>query len=374
MSEPPVQALSGLRVLDLSDRLSGAFCARMFGDHGADVVMIEGEAGHSLRHERPFLHGEPGLDRSLLHAYANYNKRSAALREADPRRAQLAARADVIIVTEIAAEARARDESTEAVIVACTPYGLSGPKAGLPGNDLTAFALSSWASSNGDLGEPPLKGSSNQVGYLTGITAFVGALAALHERATSDRGQTVDVSELEALTLPAGPSLLSASYEGAPTVRSIPDVFSGPVPVRDGNVSVTFSRAHFWRDAMNALGLEELAEDPRYIDSATRRQYRDDLAPRIEAQLMQYDRWDIFERLSLLRCVCGVVLDMADLDENEHLNERCLFAQTTVDGEAVRVAGAPFKMSATPWAFHRPAPTLAEHTDEVVEAWLGGSA
>ena len=143
MTEPSVQALTDLRVLDLSDRLSGAFCARMFGDHGADVVMIEDEEGQTLRHEQPFLHETPGLERSLLHAYANYNKRSVVLRTDDPRRAQLAARADVIIVTDIAAEERARHESTDAIVAACTAYGLTGPKTGMPGNDLTAYALSS---------------------------------------------------------------------------------------------------------------------------------------------------------------------------------------------------------------------------------------
>ena len=64
----------GLRIVDLSDRLSGAFAARLFGDFGAEVILAEPVEGHPLRHEPPFLDNEPGLERGALHAYANWNK------------------------------------------------------------------------------------------------------------------------------------------------------------------------------------------------------------------------------------------------------------------------------------------------------------
>ena len=77
MPDDLVPAYEGLVVVDLSRRLSGAFAARLFADHGADVVMLEPPEGHPLRHEAPFLNDEPGLERSALHAYVNWNKRSA---------------------------------------------------------------------------------------------------------------------------------------------------------------------------------------------------------------------------------------------------------------------------------------------------------
>jgi len=70
------RSFDGVRVVDLSDRLSGAFATRLFGDYGVDVVLAEPPTGHPLRHEPPFLDDELGLDRSVLHAYANWNKRS----------------------------------------------------------------------------------------------------------------------------------------------------------------------------------------------------------------------------------------------------------------------------------------------------------
>ena len=77
------KAFDGVRVVDLSDCLSGAWAARLFGDFGADVVLAEPPEGHALRGEPPFLDGEPGVERSLLHRYANWNKRSILVRGVD---------------------------------------------------------------------------------------------------------------------------------------------------------------------------------------------------------------------------------------------------------------------------------------------------
>lgn len=364
-------ALSGIFILDLSARLSGAFCTRLMADLGADVVLLEDEAGHPIRAEAPFLGDESGAERSLLHAYANFNKRSAVLPAGDARREALIGCADVVVVSSAAMLEAVRAHSRpDAVLVAITPHGLTGLRAEAPGNDLTAYALSGWAAMNGLQGQPPLKGSTNQVGYLAGSLAATGVMGALVERQSSHDGQVLDVSETEALTITAGPTMLMASYEDRESDRHVGDVFSGPVPAEDGFVSITFSRAHFWRDAMNALGLEQLAEDPRYTDTWTRRQYRAELAPQIEAKVAERDRWGLFEHLGLLRCVCGVVLDMKDLDENPHLHDREFLVETEQDGAEFRVPGAPFKMSGTPWAFRSRAPRLGEHTDEVIADWL----
>lgn len=375
MTGPEPLALSHMFVLDLSSRLSGAFCARQLADLGADVVLLEAPEGHALREEPPFLHDVPGPERSLLHAYANFNKRSVCLPMDDRRRAALIGRADVVVVSSVEALERARPYvRDEAILVAVTPHGATGPSATLPGNDLTAYARSGWAALNGLEGFPPLKGSHNQVGYVAGTFAACGAIAALVERERSGRGQEVDVSETEALTLTAGPSLLMAVYEGRNPDRHAGDIFSGPVAAADGFVSITFSRAHFWRDAMNALGLPEFAEDPRYLDPWARRQHRAELAPQIEARVAERDRWGLFEHLGVLRCVCGVVLDMADLATNPHLHDRGLPVVLSLEGESFEVPGAPYRMSRTPWARRAMPPRLGEHTDEVLAACLGEGA
>ena len=102
-------AFDGLRVVDLSDRLSGAFAARLFGDFGADVILAEPPEGHPLRYEPPFLDNRPGIERSVVHAYANWNKRSIIVDGRDALDA-LIGTADVIITTRnTLAEAPLRD-------------------------------------------------------------------------------------------------------------------------------------------------------------------------------------------------------------------------------------------------------------------------
>ncbi len=369
--EAPPGALSDLRVVDLSTRLSGAFCAKLFGDQGADVVLLETPAGHSLRGEAPFLDDIAGPERSLVHAYANLNKRSVLLGAADPRRQDLIRRSDIVVVTDRAtADAVTTVTGPEAVLVAVTAYGLDSPMSEVPGNDLTTAAATGWALINGDEGEPPLRPTLHQSEYLAGITAYCGAVGALVARGESGTGQVVDVCELEPMLWMAAPSILAAAQGGTTGGgRSRPGVFSGPVATRDGHFSVTFSRPHFWIEAMKALGLEEFAEDPKYTDRLSRRAEAETIEPKIEAALASRDRWDLFNDLSQRRCTVGVVLDMSDLATSDQLTARNVIADTRVDDRTVATLSSPCQMTATPWIMRAPAPRLGEHTEDVLAQW-----
>ena len=83
-----------LRVLDLSDRLSGAFAARLFADFGAQVLLAEPRQGHVLRHEGPHV-----AEISSIHAYANWNKSSIAYEQLEDLYATIA-EADVIVICQ----------------------------------------------------------------------------------------------------------------------------------------------------------------------------------------------------------------------------------------------------------------------------------
>ena len=94
------QALRGLRVIDLSNRLSGAYAARLFGDFGANVILAEPADGHALRHEAPFVDDEAGPENSLLHNYANWNKRSIVVKDV-AELTDLVSSADVVVTTDL---------------------------------------------------------------------------------------------------------------------------------------------------------------------------------------------------------------------------------------------------------------------------------
>ena len=373
-------AFDHLRVLDLSERLSGAYCARLFGDYGADVVLLEPPEGHALRREPPFLDDVPGVDRSLVHAYVNANKRSLIAPAAAPELAAQIAEADVIVTTAVRWSPALREalEATraDAIHVSVTPFGLDGPLAGAPANNLTHSAMSGWAEICGFEDEPPLQLPPRQFDYIAGVAAFVGAAGAAIRRANTGEGALVDASELEAAIVTSVPWSLAVIYEGREGFTSAVHVHrrDGPgfLDALDGQVIAGLGQGPFWTDAMHVLGLPELADD-RFSDPVLRRDHLAKIRPRIEERVAAIPRWEVFEALSTVRSVSGVLQDTADLLENPNFEERGYFVETEVGGRSARMPGAPAKLSTTPWRLQRRAPDLGDPEDEQPGSDAGGA-
>ena len=356
-------AFAGIRVIDLSDRLSGAWAARLFGDFGADVILVEPPEGHPLRREPPFLDDNPGVERSLLNAYANWNKRSV-LASDDGAVADLCASADVIVTTGNAPPAL----PSTAVHLSITPHGLEGPLADVPGNNLTACARTGWATINKRAGEPPLQLPVRQGGYLGGLAGFIAAAGALYRGG----GERLDVSETEAVALTCAPWAVMGIFIGGRAAAFGPAGGrkrgqAGPLwYTADGLINYGYGDWQRWTPAMRFLGLGELAEDERFVSAWGRHQQdtrpvRDGLAEHSAKR----EKWELFHGLAKLRCIAGVVQNAQELRDSEQLNARGYIAETTIDGRSARAAGALAKLSETPWALRRPAPKLGEHTEEV---------
>ncbi len=342
-------ALEDIRVLDLTGSVAGAWCSRLLADYGADVVIVEPPAGHPLRHRPPL-----AVDgHSLLADYVLANKRSLQADPAVPdHRAAvvaLAARSDVVLegpppasladwgLSREAVEAA----NPDAVLVAITPHGLSGARAGRPGNDLTSAALSGWASINGLADREPLKPSGLVGSYVAGIAAYGAAVTALLARERFGYGQRVDVAETEAMLGLFGPGVLRSEYAGRAWERRprIDVINTFPVPVRDGHLSITFGLGPRLRDALLALGLQDMADDPRFATQALVAQHRDAFSPPIEAILRQRDRMELFETLSTLRVIAGPVVTVDELAKNEHLRARDFFVRPPAARAVRRAAG-----------------------------------
>lgn len=374
--------LADLRVVDLTSSLAGAWCSRLLADFGADVVLVEPPEGSPLRRLEPFALDPATGDRfSIPAAYVLANKQSVTLDRDTPEGAALLGaltrRADVVLTSDPAGRA-AIEERPELVHVSITPHGLDGGRADWAGNDLMAWALSGWASVNGLADRPPLKGSGSNASMVAGIGAFAATVAALVARDRDGLGQLVDVAETEVLTTTFSPSMLRSLYMGRPEARDARvDMTTGPVPVRDGYFALTISRAHFWRDAMNLLGLTDLAEDQRFEASWYRQQHRDDYVPRVEERMAQWTKMELFDALATLRVVAGPVLTMDELTANPHLRAREYFGRPAAGSDtAPEFPGPPFRMSGTPWRLQRSAPAPGADLEavraSVVEPAFGG--
>lgn len=359
-------ALDGVRVLDLSTRLAGAYCARLFGDFGADVRMLETERGHPLRLEPPFLGGQPGPERSLLHAYVNANKTSWLDDDEGALTEQIAG-ADVIVTTEAPWPVRLRgalqSARPDAVVLSITPFGLEGPLAGAAANNLTLSAMSGWSSICGYEGEPPLTLPRHTSELLAGVASFSGGAAALVRRQATGHGTLVDVSELEAMIVSSAPWSLAMIFDPGGYTEAVHRHDRGRAPflrAADGDLVVVLGQGPFWRDAMTVLGLAELA-DANFDEPEQRRQLLTAAQGRIEEAVARRPRMELFENLSQVRGVAGVVQNTSDLLDNPHLRARDYFVETMVDGQRVERPGPPVKLSASPWAVKRDAPRLGEH-------------
>jgi formyl-CoA transferase len=142
------------------------------------------------------------------------------------------------------------------------------------------------------------------------------------------------------------------------------DMTAGPVPVADGHFALTISRAHFWRDAMNLLGLDDLAEDARWESGWYRAAHKDEYVGRVEERMRDWRKMDLFRELGSRRVIAGPVLTMAELAANEHLRARGFWTRPLSDAAGPEFPGAPFRMSATPWSIRTAAPPAGSNAPE----------
>jgi crotonobetainyl-CoA:carnitine CoA-transferase CaiB-like acyl-CoA transferase len=341
-------AFEGVRVLDLSTRVSGAWAARLFGDFGAEVIRVDTEQEGSLQSEPPFVN-----DISLLSSYVNWNKSPA-----DGTQLQvLLEQADVVVTT--APADRLPEISETCIHLSITPHGLTGPWADFAGNDLTHCARSGWCAINRYADEEPLQLPPHQPSLLAGVAGFIGAAAAL----TRGAPERVDVSELEATALTCMPWAIMGIFIGGDRLAYGPNRKrvrgnAGPLwRASDGLINYGYGDWQQWQNALHFLGQHELAEDPNYISQWGRHQQdpvpvRDGLSKASATR----GKWELFHGLADYRCISGVVQTAKDLSECEQLIARDFLVETEVDGIPLRTTGPIAKLSATPWRLGKSAP------------------
>ena len=376
-SRPP---LDGVRVFELADGVAAAYCARQFAQWGADVVVLEPDGGSPLRRIGP--HAEAKARReseSLLWQTVAANKRALSLPRACPDAASLVdvlRRADVLVTDWTDVDlgrwgltfADLRERFPGLVLVSVSPFGLNGPYAGLSGSELVVQALSGYAVLNGEKGLAPLKAPGHILGYTSGVSAFVAALAGLISRLGNGPGRFIEVSEME--TLAAILPLLRIEYTGVH-------------PERDGGPS-TGVRAHRCRDGWvtfvpppedqlgdygAALGVED-EEWPQPVQGedpvARIRRLLPFLARRVRDKTTQEVFHDLLER----KIVCGKVAKPAELLVDEHLAARGFFRTLCHQhlGD-LPFAGPAARFGLTDAVPPARAPTAGEQTDPSALDW-----
>jgi crotonobetainyl-CoA:carnitine CoA-transferase CaiB-like acyl-CoA transferase len=402
--------LAGMRVLELASE-HAASAAKMLGDLGADVVVVEPPGGHRSRRYGPFADDVESPEHSLWWWYYNTSKRGIVLDLDDPAGAArfraLAGEVDVVLEGEAPGRLATLGidhpdvlgEHPGIVWVSVTPFGRTTSRAHEPATDLTLLAGGgpAWSCGYDDHTLPPVRGGGNQAFHIGSVFAVAATLTALLQREVSGRGQHVDVSMHAAanVTTEAGSYMwmVEESVVQRQTGRHAIPTISMPTQMlcADGlYVNTGFPPRHQREfealiDWLEELGLTDECAEATLLQLGVERGgvsiteiTTDDLAREIFGAGRETLCF-IAERLSAEEFFlggqrrglpCGVVASPEEAFENPHFVARGFQVEVDHDviGRSVRYPGAPFVASASPWRISRRAPHVGEHDAEI----LGG--
>ena len=325
--------LAGLRVVELSDRVAGAYCGKLFVDAGADVVKV----------------GEPG-DRPL-DLYLDAGK---AVGNPDDLHG-----ADIVVITATPGGAArlgvdadvVRAANPAAVLVTISPFGWTGPWAERPA---TEFTLQGWCGATGFRGvaeRPPVSVGGGVGEYVGGVCAAAGALAAWRRAAATGAGDHVDVSLLECMTLAMQSfewlHLRLMDLPGFARSIEVPSI----EPAKDGWVGTSMVTGQQWLDFAAMVEQPKLAEDPQLRLQLARWPRRQEVYDLIRPWFAERTVQEIVETASLFRIPMAPIGNGASIPEMDHFVERGVFRRNPA---GFRQPRPPYQIrSVRPHSSHR---------------------
>lgn len=372
-----MNALSGMKVLDLSQFESGPSCAQWLGWYGADVVRVDA----------PPVPGRQALN--ALNLANNQNKRSIAIDlrgdEGKDVVHRLAAWADVVVenyAVGVAEKLGVGYEQLKAVnpaIVYCTikGFGVTGPYRNALAFDPVAQAAGGAMSVTGDADGPPMRSGYVVADNVSGTTAATGVLAAYIHRLRTGEGQLVEISMQEAVLSMMRSSILMAPQPGGPIPRRgnrmtpptdlYPCAPGGP----NDYVQITAPDARLCDRVAAAIGHPAFTSDPRFASAEARRTNGDALWKIVSAWTRQRDKWTAMDELTAAGVPASAVFAGEDLEQNPHLIARDALVRLSHPNRAdTTVVANPVRLHATPTT-HVASPDPGEHSREILIDVLG---
>lgn len=366
-----VAALSGLKVLDCTHVIAGAYCSMVLADLGADVVKIEPPAGETTR-------GFPGAPFRAFD-FVNRNKRAIALDLTSERGAEtlrkLAQTADVFVENYRPGSldrmglgyAQLSKLNPRLIYCSVSGFGLDGPYRERGGFDLIAQAMSGIMSFTGEEGsEVPCAAGVPLSDLNAGVFAAVGVLAALQSRNATDKGQHVETSLLEsALAYTLWESGLFLTTGEVATRKGTRHRLAAPyeaLKTADGHMVVGVNNQRLWIRFCEALGEPGLADEEGFERPNRRVKNRDALQARIEAILARDTTAAWMAKLEAKGVPAGPLNTIAQAWDDPQVKARGLLAE--VAGR--RFVRTPIKLHDTPVTVRSGPAEVGEHTRQVL--------
>ncbi len=381
--------LKGIKVLDLSRILAGPTCSQLLGDYGADIIKIEkpGAGDDTRKWGPPYVTDADGTEteESAYYLCANRNKRSVAVDIATPEGQRvvraLARDCDVLLenfkVGGLAKYGLSYDELAEInpdlVYCSITGFGQTGPNAHRPGYDLLAQGAGGIMSLTGEPDGEPMKVGVGVTDIVCGLYAATAILAALHHRDQGGGGQHIDIGLLDtqvAWLVNQGVNYLTDGREPERLGNQHPNIVPYQVfAVKDGHVIVAVGNDAQFRRFCGILGLEALADDPRYVSNIARIANKDSLIGTLASTLAGVEKEALIAAMDSASVPGGPINTVPEVFASEQVAAREMKIHmphpATPDG--VDLIGNPVKFGKTPVSYRHHPPLCGEHTGAVLE-------
>jgi len=403
-----MEALKGVRILDMTHVQAGPTCSQLLAWMGADVIKFEPPQGDATRGQ---LRDIPNAD-SLYFTMLNCNKRSITVNMKTDEGKQVFV--DLLKICDIVMEnfgpgvldrfgfpwEKIHEINPRIVMGSIKGFGSSGPYADFKAYENVAQAMGGAMSTTGVPDGPPFVTGAQIGDSGTGLHLAIGLLAALRQRDRTGEGQYVEVAMMDGVM-----NLCRVKWRDHQRLRhgglseySVPTHKGMEATPRAGNDSgggqlgnaiqckpggpndyiyIVVQEA-VWDALAKRMGAElnmpDLVNDPKFATIAERRTNQAHMWQLIGEFALKYTKREFMQILNELDVPCGPIMSTHDLFEDEHVKLREMMVEVDHPqrGKWYNV-GMPIKLSASPAKIER-SPTLGEHTDEVLREVLSYDA
>ena len=374
------KVLEGIRVLDFGRYIAGPFCGTLLGDMGAEVIRIEKVDGSEDRFLSPITENGDGA----MFMQLARNKRGMTLNPMKPQGREivkkLVATADVVVANLPPETLKAmaldyeslRSTKPDIILTMISAFGRGGPYSNRVGFDGLGQAMSGNMYMSGTP-EQPVKAYAPFIDFGTASLAAFGTMAALYERQKTGKGQIVEGSLFNtALTMMNGTVIEQAAIKPnrvATMNRAQTSAPADTFKTKDGWVLVQSVGGPLFKRWADLMGEDHWLDDPRFKDDISRGDNGEIISKRLAEWCAERTSEEVLKAMEVVRLPAGPILSPREVLEDPHIAAKGLFQPLEYPGLSapVPVMRTPIELSETPGEIRSRAPTLAEHTDEIME-------
>ncbi len=371
--------LDGIKVLDLTRVLAGPYATMILSDLGAEVIKIEQPGiGDESRNFGPFKNGF-----SLYFMSVNRGKQSITLNLKTERGKtifkQLVKQSDILVenfrpgtMKKLGLDyGTLAAEQPSLIYAACSGFGQTGPLAKQGAYDMIIQGMGGIISITGEPDGPPVRVGTSISDITAALFTAIGILSALHHRNNSGKGQLVDVAMLDSLV-----AVLENAIVRYFATDEIPQPLGSRHPAitpfeafesADGHIIIAIGNDTLWAKFCKHVDRKDLISDPRFNTNAERTANHSELFPILSKIMRQRTTDEWVEDLEKIGVPCGPINTIDKVVNHPQVKAREMITQVMhqVTG-AVEVPGVPIKLSDTLSNVDAPAPSLGEHTIEIL--------